>query len=103
MDSGAFSAFTLGAKLDLNKYARYLRQNADIVHVASNVDVIGRDKEQETYDNQKLLENLLGPNIVMPVHHVRDHDDWLKRYIDEGYDYIFIGGMKMQSEIRTPS
>jgi hypothetical protein len=30
---------------------------------------------------------------VSPVHHVRDDDKWLKRYMDDGYDYIFLGGM----------
>jgi hypothetical protein len=29
----------------------------------------------------------------MPVHHARDSDDWLARYLDEGYEYIFLGGM----------
>jgi hypothetical protein len=93
MDSGAFSAFTMKAKLDLNRYARFLREYKDIYHIASNVDVIGRNCEKETYDNQKKLEALVGPGIVGPVHHVRDHDDWLRRYMDEGYDYLFIGGM----------
>jgi hypothetical protein len=97
MDSGAFTAFTQGVSLDLRKYADFLKRDTDVYHIASNIDVIGRGKEQETYDNQKKLENLVGPNIVMPVHHVRDHDDWLRRYMDEGYDYIFLGGMVPES------
>ena len=30
---------------------------------------------------------------VLPVHHVRDNNNWLQRYIEEGYDYICLGGM----------
>src|SRR5882672_6547762 len=93
MDSGAFSMFQSKVKVDLKKYASFLQRHQDIIHVASNLDMIGAGYEQETYDRQKYLESVLGRGCVNPVHHVRDHDDWLKRYLDEGYDYIFLGGM----------
>jgi hypothetical protein len=93
LDSGAFSAFTVNAKIDLDDYAHFLRDCGDLYHVASNVDVIGTDCEEKTYANQKYLESKIGTGIVCPVHHVRDHDDWLKRYMDEGYEYLFLGGM----------
>jgi hypothetical protein len=93
LDSGAFSAFTMDVKLDIDRYARFLKSYKETYHVASNVDVIGAGQEQATYDNQKKLENLAGPGCVQPVYHVRDDVDWLRRYMDEGYDYIFIGGM----------
>jgi hypothetical protein len=91
MDSGAFSMFTRGIEVNLQEYADYLQDNHDVIHVASNLDVIGRDKEAESYANQKVLEDM-GANI-MPVHHARDSDYWLEKYLDEGYDYIFLGGM----------
>lgn len=91
LDSGAFSMFTQGVEVDLDKYAQFIKDNSDIIHVASNLDVIGRDQEQGSYDNQKYLEKL-GVSIG-PVHHARDRDDWLKRYLDEKYPYIFLGGM----------
>ena len=34
---------------------------------------------------------------VLPVHHVRDHDYWLRRYLDEGYQHICLGGMVGES------
>jgi len=91
VDSGAFSMFTQGVEVDLDAYAQWIKDHADISHVASNLDVIGRGQEEATYKNQKYLESL-GIKI-QPVHHARDHDDWLRRYLDEGYDYIFLGGM----------
>jgi hypothetical protein len=93
MDSGAFSMFTLGVKLNLAQYAKFLAQRADYVEVASNVDAIGAGKERESYANQKLLESFKLPVPVQPVHHARDGDEWLVKYLDEGYDYIFLGGM----------
>jgi hypothetical protein len=97
VDSGAFSAFTLGATIDLKKYVTFLKNKKDIYHIASNIDVIGEHAEQATYDNQKKLEQMLGRGIICPVHHVRDEDYWLQRYLDEGYDYIFLGGMVPES------
>jgi hypothetical protein len=95
LDSGAFSMFTQGIKVDLKKYAQYIIDNADVIHVASNLDEIGAGKEQESYANQKALERM-GAKI-QPVHHARDDDYWLEKYIGEGYDYIFLGGMVPES------
>jgi hypothetical protein len=99
LDSGAFSMFTQGVKVDLKQYANFIKRHRDAIHIASNLDVIGAGHERESYDRQKQLEEYLGDlkPIMCPVHHVRDHDDWLKRYMDEGYEYIFLGGMVPES------
>lgn len=91
LDSGAFTMFTQGAKVDLGQYTQFIKANKDIIHTASNVDHIGRGGEAISYNNQKLLQKM-GAN-VQPVHHARDTDDWLQKYMAEGYDYIFLGGM----------
>ena len=91
LDSGAFSMFTQGIKVDLSEYAAYIKKNKDIIHIASNLDIIGRDNEQGTYNNQKMLEKMGA--VIQPVHHARDDDKWLLKYMAEGYDYIFLGGM----------
>lgn len=91
LDSGAFSMFTQGVEVNLAAYAKYIEENSDIIHVASNLDVIGRNNEEASYKNQKELEGYGA--IICPVHHARDTDRWLQRYLDEGYDYIFLGGM----------
>lgn len=97
MDSGAFSMFTLGIDVDLDKYARYLVSGQDYITVASNVDAIGAGREADSYANQKYLESLKLPVPIQPVHHARDDDRWLVKYLDEGYDYIFLGGMVPES------
>jgi len=108
LDSGAFSMFTQGVEVDLKAYAAYVYKNRDIIEIASNLDSIGKlnatqteaeATAQRSYDNQKKLEGWLKPQglMVQPVHHVRDPDHWLQRYIDEGYDYIFLGGMVPES------
>lgn len=95
LDSGAYTMFTQGAEINLKDYAEYVIKNQDIVHKASNLDAIGAGKEQITYNNQKELESY--GIEVGPVHHARDADEWLKRYLNEGYDYIFLGGMVPES------
>ena len=95
LDSGAYSMHTQDVRIDLKDYARFIYKNRDIIETASNLDAIGAGKEQLSYDNQKRLESWLKPEglTILPVHHVRDHDRWLQRYIDEGYDHICLGGM----------
>lgn len=95
LDSGAFSMFTQGVKVDLKKYAKFVQNKAEVIEIASNLDVIGAGHEKESYDRQKQLERWGAK--VQPVHHVRDADEWLQRYLDEGYDYIFLGGMVPES------
>ncbi len=91
LDSGAFSMFTQGIEVDLTSYAKFIQEHKDIIDVASNLDAIGRGNEQLSYDRQKQLEAM--DVDIKPVHHVRDADHWLQRYLDDGYDYIFLGGM----------
>lgn len=91
LDSGAFSMFTQGIKVDLREFSDYIKRGKDFIHVASNLDEIGKGKEQESYNNQKTLEKYGA--AIQPVHHARDDDKWLLKYMAEGYDYIFLGGM----------
>lgn len=95
LDSGAFTMYTKGIDINLQAYADFIEANKDWVHVASNLDAIGAGREAETYANQKTLEKM-GAQIC-PVHHARDDDRWLLKYIDEGYDWIFLGGMVPES------
>jgi hypothetical protein len=91
LDSGAFTMFTQGVKVDLRAYANFINKYRKLFHVASNLGIIGRGKEKENYQNQKILESYGA--TVSPVHHARDRDKWLVKYLEEGYDYVFLGGM----------
>jgi hypothetical protein len=97
LDSGAFSMYTQGVAVDLDKYASFVNKRTDLWDVVSNLDHIGAGGEQKSYENQKYLESVIPNAKVIPVHHARDSDDWLLRYLDEGYDYIALGGMVPES------
>jgi hypothetical protein len=97
LDSGAFTAFETGVPIDVDQYGGFLKRFDDIYHVAANLDVIEEGHEKDSYENQKKLENIVGRGVVLPVHHVRDKDRWLQRYLDEGYRHICLGGMVAES------
>lgn len=88
-DSGAFSAWNLGLDLRIGEYAKWLLKAYDKWEVYANLDVIY--EPAKTYANQKYLEGrVLRP---MPVIHMGTSMDELKKYIDEGHDYIGLGGL----------
>lgn len=87
IDSGGFTINSLGINLDIDDYIRFLGEIK--YKYAFNFDII-RDAEQ-TYKNQKYME---GEGVdVIPVFHLGDSYKYLQNYIDEGYDYISLGGM----------
>lgn len=94
LDSGAFSAYTLGAKLSLWEYCEYIKRNKDIIRVedgilmASVLDGIG--DPLQTYRNQLDMEHF-GVRALPCFHSGEDtrYLDWYTR----NYDYITLGGM----------
>ena len=91
LDSGAFSAFMVGAKIDLPTYCGYIKKNHDMLALSSVLDSIGDAKG--TYWNQKAMENLLPRELwPAPCFHWGESPEVLKYYVDN-YDYITIGGM----------
>ena len=88
LDSGAFSAFSLGAKVDLPKYCDWIKKHEDIVEHASVLDSIG--SAQGTFDNQIAMEKLgVSP---LPCYHYGEDPRFLEYYV-ANYEYITIGGM----------
>lgn len=89
IDSGGFSAATQGVDIDIDSYCEWIKQYQSLIHVYANLDVIG--DPEKTYDQQKMMEDKgLKP---LPVFHTGEPVKWLERYIDEGYEYIALGGM----------
>lgn len=88
LDSGAFSAFSLGVEVDIGAYAEFIHENKDVIEMASVLDAIG-DHEQ-TFENQKDLERR--GCAVLPCFHYGEPFD-LCRYYASNYEYITIGGM----------
>lgn len=94
LDSGAFSAFTMGVNVDMEAYCRYIQENADIIDVvdgmvcASVLDGIG--DPLKTYQNQLAMESLgVRP---LPCFHYGEDERYLDYYV-ANYPYITLGGM----------
>lgn len=86
-DSGAYSASTLGAEIDVREYGNWLIKYRKHFSVIANLDVIG--SAEKSYENLKILERMgLDP---LPVYHTGEDWKWFDRYIDE-YPYIALGG-----------
>lgn len=90
LDSGAFSAWSNNSEVDIDEYIQFIKDNEKYLDVYVNLDVIG--DAQKSWDNQKYMEKH-GLNPLPVFHPMREDDSWLQKYIDEGYDYIGMGGM----------
>lgn len=94
LDSGAFSAFTKGAQVDVKAYCEYIHRNIDIIEnvegslCASVLDGIG--DPLKTYQNQTIME---GYGVrPLPCFHYGEDERYLEHYI-ANYEYITLGGM----------
>lgn len=94
LDSGAFSAYTLGVEIDLPTYCEYIKRNKDIwrvedgVMMASVLDGIG--DPLKTYQNQLAMEALGAKPL--PCFHAGEDERYLEYYV-KNYEYITLGGM----------
>lgn len=100
LDSGAFSAWTLGATLSVADYCDYIMRNMDIIRfedgdmMASVLDGIG--DAQQTWRNQLEMEARFkhaGLDVrPLPCFHFEEDSRYLDWYV-ERYEYITLGGM----------
>lgn len=88
LDSGAFSAFTLGKETDIYEYIHYIKRHEDIIEMASVLDGIG--DPLKTYHNQGIMER--AGTKPLPCFHYNEDERYLEHYI-KNYEYITIGGM----------
>lgn len=97
VDSGAFSAYSQGAEIDLGKYCEFIETNRDLAGMANvtfvNLDHIDLDEPEQAaqagFKNFQFMRNRgLDP---MPVYHIGENIDWLKRYLDLGCSYVGLG------------
>ena len=87
-DSGAFSAFTQGASIDIHDYIAWLQRWSHWWTAYANLDVIGN--ADATAVNQQVMEDAgLRP---LPVFHTGTPFPVLDAMLDD-YDYIALGGM----------
>lgn len=105
LDSGAFSAFTLGEKIDLGRYCDFIHANDDIIardgdtKMIAPLDVIGGGPG-EFYPKAKTAELSLKNMEAMeargteplPCFHFNEPWEYLDYYASR-YDYIALGGL----------
>ncbi|MFP4025834.1 MAG: hypothetical protein ACLFVR_15020 [Thiohalospira sp.] len=95
LDSGAFSAWTQGTKIDVQEYIKFIKKHQDIIGIYANLDVIGLGGKQpnqltaeKTLENQKIMEAAgLSP---LPCFHYGEPLSFLEYYV-KNYDYIALG------------
>ncbi len=97
-DSGAFSAMTQGAAINLDDYAKWLRKYKHLFSVYASLDVI--KNAEATWKNQLRLEQEHGL-YPLPVFHVLEDWSYLDRYI-ERYPYIALGVAGTRSDVYMP-
>lgn len=94
LDSGAFSAHSLGVSIDIDAYCDYIKKNRDILRVedgavmASVLDGIG--DPLQTWRNQLYME--AQGAAPLPCFHFGEDDRYLEWYVQR-YSYITLGGM----------
>lgn len=90
LDSGAFSAFTIGSEIDIKEYARVILENKDVITKCANLDVIG--DAEATYKNWLFLKEK-GID-ALPVIHYGAEEKWFSIYLKEHkVDYLALGGL----------
>jgi len=93
LDSGAFTAKTKNVHIPTWAFAEYVKLTQDLWTVVSSLDTIGSGEQAARASYQTFVKlRSLGVR-VQTVWHVREPEKALSRYLDEGCDYIFIGGM----------
>jgi hypothetical protein len=109
LDSGAFSLLSKAKKYQeehggskwayydtdefweyADKYASFIKRYKRGIDLYANLDAI--PNPELTWRNQKYLEEKHGLKPV-PVVHYGTSLDWLKKYIDAGYELIGLGGL----------
>lgn len=112
IDSGAFSAWTKGAKVNVKEYISWLNERTDDINLCGQVDVIPGDRvfgatpkqvreaAEATWDNYLFMrKRLKNPKALLYTYHVGEPIEFLKRALDwtdesgEHIPYIALGGM----------
>jgi hypothetical protein len=89
-DSGAFSAFTLGASISNAEYIEWVKRWKHWFTVVGALDVIG--SAPGTYANACEMREAIPDIRVLPAFHVGEPWEWLERYGREFPD-MALGGM----------
>jgi hypothetical protein len=103
LDSGAYSVWRSGAKIDINEYISFCQNNPAISYYV-NLDVIPgtasssptaqdiEDAAAQGWKNYMQMVRKLDFCKVVPVFHRRESLKWLEKMLEVGCPYIGLGG-----------
>jgi len=93
LDSGAYSAWSKGAKISLQKYIDFIYEHKQYLEVYVNLDDL--NSPEKTWENQKEMERQgLSP---LPVYHFKEDEKYLRKVLE--YEYFGLGGAAL---VATP-
>ena len=112
IDSGAFSAWTKGAKIDVDEYIKYINDRSDFVSLYGQIDAIGgeisrratRDEQQEaarkTWENYLYMYPKMNkPEGLLYTFHIEEDYSFLENALEwkdvngKQLEYMALGGM----------
>lgn len=103
LDSGAYSAWSRGAHIDLEEYIAFIRHNIEYLSVVANLDHIAgtpgtqATQAQRNEGARKSWENYLRMRDAgieaLPVFHAGEDWSWLDMILKSGVDYVGLGGL----------
>lgn len=77
----------------VDNYANFIKEHTDSIDFYANVDVI--HNPELSWKVQKYLEEEHGLNPI-PVIHAGTSLKWVEKHLEEGYDYLGIGGVSLE-------
>lgn len=99
VDSGAFSAHTVGKEVDIDEYINFLNSVDDYIYIAASLDKIPGVFRQVKTRKQCLEAPLIGwenylyirervksPDKILPVFHQNEDYDWLITMLETKFD-----------------
>jgi hypothetical protein len=103
LDSGAYSAWSQGAVIDLDEYCEFIRRNIEVIDVYACLDCIpGAPGKITTPKMREEAAEITWSNYLymkaqgldpLPVYHYGEDPKFLQRMLDYGCEYIGIGGL----------
>lgn len=109
IDCGAYSAFTKGKEIDIDKYIEFLNIHSDLIHPCASLDFIpkGRDvnainegAEKSWQNYLYMIDKLKNPKSVLPVFHYGEDFKYLRQILEYNspkVDYMAFGGLVFAS------
>lgn len=103
LDSGAYSAWTMGAKIDIDEYCAFIKANIETIEVYACLDSIpGKIGQIASTAERNAAAELTWKNYLymrgegldpLPVYHYGEDQRFLDRMLEYGCEYIGIGGL----------